>query len=335
MKKKKKAAKISDLKQGVEKKEKSKLAKQEKEMKPVARSILTGFRTVFWIFIVCIIALGVLQIVKSKQPKIIENIHRYEFDESESDQAKTFAESFVRDYLTYGSEIIKETDYRKKIQQYLVDAVSVGRPEFGNGYSEVFDTMVWSVEKIDENRSNIIVKADVVLTNNNELEKTYDSLTGEQISVPVKSEKVYYVSVPILAQDGRVVINDYPAFLSVADKLDANIEYYDGTSTASDSEKKEITALMEDFYDVYYSGTEGQIKSFFKEDPMLVGLENEFEFSVIKQMQVYKEDEKYKAIILVEIMQSDIGAIFNQRHLVTLEKTKDRWIIIDMKNRGN
>lgn len=333
--KKKQTSKISDLKKGVEKKEKTPLATKEKEIKPGTKGVLSVVRTTFWILVIFVIAIGIFQILRSKQPKLVENIYRYELDASESEMAKTFAESFVRDYLTYGNDIIDDNEYKGKMDKYLVSTVSVGRPEYANGYSEVKATMVWSVEKIDATHSDIIIKADVLMVNKNKVEEKYDPVTGTKVTRPVQEEKTYYVSVPIVAENGQAAVNDYPAFVSVVNKMEVAMETYSAAALANDEETNEIQEVLEDFYDVYYSGTEGQIKSFFKLDSNLAGLESEFDFNSIKSIQIYKDNGKYMAIVVVEIQQSDIGSIFNQRHLIELEKAEDRWLILTMKNRGN
>lgn len=334
MKKKQKTTKISDLKKGVEKKEKTSFATQEKEMKPATQEVLKAVRTLFWIIITVILAIGVLQVVRSKQPRIIENIYRYEFNDSESELAKTFAESFVRDYLTYGSDVIEESQYNAKMNKYLVSAVDVGRPGYANGSSVVEDTMVWDIEVLDEAHSNITIKADITLTNKNQTEEKYDPETGERVKKPLQKEKTYLVSVPIFTEDGKAAVNDYPSFLAVESKLDADMETYSSAVTANDNERREIKAMLEDFYDVYYSGTAGQIKSFFKTDQNISGLNSEFFVNSIKGIQVYKEGDLYKAVVVVEIEQSEVGSIFNQRHLLEIERAEDRWVIVSLKNRG-
>lgn len=331
--KKKQAAKISDLKKGIEKIEKTQLATKEKELKPATAATLKFIRTFFYIFLVFIIVLGVWQLVKSKQPRIIENITRYEYSESESDKAKAFAESFVKAYLTYG-DLANNSDYKAKLDLYLNGVVNVGRPDQSIGSSEVQDTMVYSVEKIDDKTSNIVIKATVKMTDDGNMIEKYDQATGTKISVPTIEEKDVYVSVPILAEGGKVVVNDYPTFLKVEDKLNAPFETYIGESLATDSEVKEIEKTLTDFFGIYYSGTPGQIKTFFKEDKNVTGLQGAFSFNSIKSIEAYVNDGVYTAIVTVEITETDLGGVFNQRHLLTLEKSDDRYVIISMQNRG-
>lgn len=331
--KKKQAAKISDLKKGIEKIEKTQLATKEKELKPATAATLKFIRTFFYIFLVFIIVLGVWQLVKSKQPRIIENITRYEYSESESDKAKAFAESFVKAYLTYG-DLANNSDYKAKLDLYLNGVVNVGRPDQSKGSSEVQDTMVYSVEKIDDKTSNIVIKATVKMTDDGNMIEKYDQATGTKISVPTIKEKDVYVSVPILAEGGKVVVNDYPTFLKVEDKLNASFETYIGESLATDSEVKEIEKTLTDFFGIYYSGTPGQIKTFFKEDKNVTGLQGAFSFNSIKSIEAYVNDGVYTAIVTVEITETDLGGVFNQRHLLTLEKSDDRYVIISMQNRG-
>lgn len=331
--KKKKAAKISDLKKGIEKIDKTQLATKERELKPATAATLKGIRTLFYIFLIFIIALGVWQLIRSKQPRIIENIIRYEYSESESDKAKAFAESFVKVYLTYG-DATNSSNHKAKLDQYLNGVVAIGRPDHSNGSSDVLDTMVYSVDKIDDKTSNIVVKATVELTNKNKMVEKYDPTTGEKTLIPTVEEKDVYVSVPILAEGGKVIVNDYPTFLKVTDKLDAKFETYVGEKLAMDTEVNAINKTLTDFFGIYYGGTPGQIKAFFKDEQNVAGLGGAFKFNSIKALEAYIDGDVYTAIATIEITESDLGGVFNQRHLLTLEKKDDRYVIISIKNRG-
>lgn len=331
-----KKKKISELKRGgVEKKTKSQLETKPKsrELGPVTTAMLQTLRIIFWGFLILILITGIFQLMRSKQPRIIEEIVRYELSESESDKAKAFAESFVKAYLTYGNEV-NDKSYRADLLDYLNSAVSVGRPEYAAGSSEVISTKVYDLQKHDESSSDIVVQATVKITYHNDLKEKYDSETGERTSVPNVQIKKMYVSVPIKAKGGKVVVNDYPTFIKVSDKLDSDMDTYYGESFSTDSEKQSVKKFLEDFFGVYYSGTPGQIKTFFKEDPKIQGLQDEFRFSAIKSLEVYAEGSMYTAVVILEIKDTQLGAIFNQRKLLTLEKSGDRFLIISVKNRG-
>lgn len=332
-KNKRNGSKISDLKTGVEKKENASLIKKEKELKPGTMATLKTLRTIFWIVFCIIIVVGTAQILRSKQPRIIENTFKYQFNESESEKAKAVAESFVRDYLTYGG--INESVYNEKMSRYINGNIIVGKPQYASGSSTVTGTMIWKVEILSPTHSNIIVKADLKIVNEKETEEKYNPVTGNREQMPIETEKVYYVSIPIFAQDGKVIINDYPIFVSAEEKLDADMESYYGKTSVMDNEKKEIKKTLEDFFDVYYSGTEGQIKTFFETDPKLKGLNGEFLFKDIISLDAYKEGETITAVAIVTINQSDLGSEFNQRFLIELKKAEDRWVIIAIENRGS
>lgn len=326
-----KNAKISDLKKGVEKKEKSSLIVQQKELKPGTKGFLTTIRTIFWIVVCFIIVIGVLQVVKSKQPRIIENIYRTEVNESESNKAKAFAEGFVKDYLTFSTS--KRGEYKEKMDKYMNAAVVLGKTEYATGSSEVLNTVVWDVEVIDPNTSNIIVRAEVKVTNDSVTEERYDPNTGERKQYPVEEIKEYFVSVPIVAKDGKVIVNDYPAFVADESKLDEPLASYVGANTVMDEEKQEIEKFLEDFFDVYYTGTEGQIKTFFETDPKLKGMQGEFDFNTIVSLESYKENDVVTNVVVLSV-KSPIGAEFNQRYLIEMKKAGDHWVITEIENRG-
>lgn len=329
-KKKAEGAKIGDLAKGVEKREKESLAVGDKPLKPSTAAALKVIRTVVWTLIVIVFILGIYQVVVSKRPKVVENIYKYEFAESESEKAKTLAESFVREYLTFDGV---HDDYRERVKGYLVSGIALSNPLTG-GKSKVTDTKVWSVEKLDDNHSNIVVRAEVVLVNPNKLVQKYDA-NGKVVSMPTEITKTIYVSVPIGADSGKVIVDDYPAFVPTPNLANIEMQTYSSEDTLEKEDEEEVKKTLTDFLQVYHEGTAGQIKYFFEEDPKIDGLKGSFTFSRIVSFQGYTNGEgKATAIVVVESKEKELETVFNQRYLFTLTRVEDRWIIDDMKNRG-
>lgn len=328
----KKGTQIKDLKKGVEKKQKTELIKNEKEIGPKLAGALNVVRFIFYLGLIFIFVLGIYQLTKSKQPRIIENVIRYDFDESESDMAKTFAKDFVKEYLTYAGDE-RAFEYKKKLSKYVVPEISFEVP-ISNGSSKVLDVSIWKLNKIDANRSNIIVKAMVEITDNvNTVEQYNDEGTKEQ--VPGVYEESYYVSVPIGTVDGTVAVEDYPAFVPKPELAQMNMETYYAETTIAGNEKKKIQELIKDFLSTYCEGSEGQIKYYLADqDKTIKGLQGDFLLKDVKAIQAYEVGDIIKVIVIAQISEKNIGTNFNQRYLITLTKSKDRWLVSDMNIRG-
>ena len=333
MAKKNKKLTIDDLKE-VSKMEKTAFIKKEKELSLGTVTALKNLRIFVWIFVVFILVLGILQLVRSKKPKIIENIYKEDLSLSQSNRATSFAESFVKDYLTFG-DIINKDDYRTKILSYVSDGLNFNKSEIINGYFKVTDTFIWNVEKIDENRSNITIKAIVEIQNKDITTKQFDE-TGQEVYIPKTEEKTYYVEVPILIKENKVVVNDYPTFKAIEEKLQEPLKGYiaaDNQIAANDAEKREVNNLLNDFFTTYYGGTIGQITSFFKTKSDIKSIGNEFVFNSIKSTEIYKKDKIYTVIAVVEIKHKEMEINFIQQFLLEIEETSDKLLILNLKNR--
>ncbi len=329
--KKKKPTSINDLKKGVEKAPKTQIEKKQKELKPFTKTILSGVRVVFWLFIIFIIVLGGYQLVRSKQPKIIKEIYEYMPLESESDRAKTYALSFAKAYLTYdGAENNK---YRRKLNEYMTSGIKFPSLTMNTSYIKANDVMIWKVDPLDNNHSNIIVKADVTLKSLVETENSYDDM-GQKIEKPKMLDKTLYLSVPIFINETEVAVNDYPAFLSVKKNISIAEDPITDEEAETSEKKKKIKAMAEDFFDIYYEGTAGQISKFMKDnqDDIYV-LEGNFKFVELKEFKLYKDGADYKLYCVVDIVQQDTALHFYQRFKLEIIEHEGKFLIKKLSNR--
>lgn len=322
---------IANLASGVETKE-TEIKRVGKELGPKTKGSLVVLRTIFWIVLCLILLLGVYQIIVSKRPRVVENVVKYDMSIVEGEKAKGLAQAFAQEYLTIDKTI---KDYDQRVGAYLAPGMLVSKPRLATGSSAVERTIVYDLIKIDDANSDVYVQVDVKIQDEQDLQETY-AADGSVIKAPKIFKETYYLSIPITASDGKLIIAEYPRFVTEPDKATvAGMVYYTKENpTASDLMHKEIKKMLEGFLEVYYTGSDEQIKQFFKGD-YPKGLNGEFVYSSIKELNVFETATGLDVVTLVEIRQAGIDTAFYQRFKFVLEKTGERWTITDMTNRIN
>lgn len=337
---KKKSNKVSI--QDLENVKKTKLSinkSNEKTMRPATRTFFKGVQTAIYISFIIIFALGIYQIVKSKQPKVIKNIVEYNIAESESETAKAFALAFTKEYLTYKNS--DQEDYLERIRPFLINALSnTVRIDYSKGSSKVLDAIVWKVDKLDAKHSNIIIRANIETINEVDVIIEKD-IQGKEVRRPRIEEKVVYISIPIGYYEGSYLVDDYPVFVTKPDRpSEASFDTYVGSRTVLEDIKQQIKEVLTNFFITYSTGNAGQIAYYMEDNRKIKGYEGEYIFNNIDTLDVYENGKGlYTAVVIIGVKDKELGTLFRQRYLIDLvKKTEgnvDRFYIRDINIRGN
>lgn len=328
--------------QDLENAKKSKLninKNKQKTVSPITRTFFKGVQATIYVSLIIIFVLGIYQIIKSKQPKIIKNIVEYNIAESESETAKAFALAFVKEYLTYSNT--EQEDYLRRIRPFLINALSnTARIDYSKGSSRVLDAIVWDVQKLNNNHSNIIIRANIQTINQVDIiiEK---GIEGEEITKPKIEEKVVYISVPIGYYEDGYLVEDYPVFMPEPQRpTEANFETYTGPKTALDDVEQQIEEVLTNFFITYSSGNEGQIAYYMEDNKKIKGYEGKYLFNSIETLDTYENGNgTYTTVTVIGMKDEELGTLYRQRYLIELirktEGNSDRFYIKDIKMRGN
>lgn len=309
--------------------------KQAKELKPATVGVLKIARIMIWSVLTIIMLVGVLQIVRGKQPKIIKNTVEYNISPVEGDTAKAFAVSFVKEYLTYDNT--RQDDYRSRIEPFLSGSVRSGaKIEVSKGNSVVIDAIAWNVEKLNKEHSNIIVRAEVEQTNKIDTIKIIDE-QGKFTEKPKVSKKVIYINVPIGYYSGGFLVEDYPSFVSEPKKPEDPLP---GPYTAANSElddvKVELKGVLDNFFKTYATGNEGQIAYYMDNNKSVKGYEGKYLFESIQTLEAYKEGNLSVVVTQVAMKDAELQTVFTQRYVLKMRKGDgNRWYIVEFSPRGN
>lgn len=312
---------------------------KEKKIGPKTASFLNFIRILLWFSIILILAVGALQMIRSKQPKIVQNIVEYNMAVSEGETAKAFAVTFAKEFLTYRSENSEE--YYRRIGPFMLSTIRSGvKTEYSKGSSIVKDVIAWDVEKINKEHSNIIVRAEIETVNEVDVIETMN-IDGTITKEPKKKNKVVYLSVPIGYYNGGFIVEDYPTFVPDPEQpTDISFESFKGSEQVQDNVKQEIKEVLSNFLETYSSGNEGQISYYMENNKKIQGYNGKYIFDEIRTIEVYKTSEnELKTLVQINMKDADINTLFTQRFIFTIvkqEKDKNkRWYIREFTNRGN
>lgn len=314
--------------------------KNEKQLKPSTTKMLKIIKYFVWGTLIFIFMVGALQMIRSKQPRIIKNIVEYNFAPAESETAQAFALAFTKEYLTY--ENTKPEDFYGRVSPFMVNALrSSAGVQQSKGSCEVLDTVVWKVEKLNNEHSNIVIRAEVKITN--KVDVIQEMLaTGEIVTHPKIEKKVKYLLVPIGYYDGSYIVEDYPTFMAEPERpTEATIQTFAGNETVLEDQKEEIKEVLDNFFKTYTTGNKGQISYYMENNKKIKGYEGNYSYNGIRNLAVYKTSkDEVISVIQIGMKDIDLDTLFTQRYIIKLirkseQTSKDRWYIREFTVRGN
>lgn len=307
---------------------------------PASYKAMAAARVLVWVILGFIVLRGVYYTVFPPRPEIREE--KYVQALSETDTVKSFAEQFVREYLTYDSKDLSE--YKQRLEKYT-GGMAVSSVI---GWSKVTDTDVWQTQKIDDNTAVVTVYAKLTQGKEQEVNLVQPEIT--QINVdPVQQQqanvggnanvmnisKEVYVKVAVRINDeNHITLIDYPVFLSDFDPItDYYANYADKLENTADKVRGEIKETIDNFFKIYDDGTREQISYFMLNSQKIKGFEGKYIYDSIDTFESYKlNNSETKAIAVVGIRTHDeMGTSFKQKFSFLMRKEKAekemRWYI--------
>lgn len=307
---------------------------------PSSYKVMAAARVFVWIILAFIVLRGAYYTVFPPRPEIREE--KYVQALSESDIVKSFAEQFVREYLTYDSKDLSE--YKQRLEKY---AGGITFSSVISGWSKVSDTDVWQTKKINDNTAVVTVYAKLTQGKDDDIKSLLqpDSTQAnlEPIQQPqlnaggnyINSTKEVYVKVAVRIDDeNHITLVDHPVFVSEFDPITGfYANYADKLENVTDIVRGEIKETIDNFFKIYDDGTREQISYFMLNSQKIKGFEGKYIYDSIDTFEVYKlNDKETKAIVVLGISTHDeMGTSFKQKFNFLMRKEKAekemRWYI--------
>lgn len=286
--------------------------KKEKKVK-VSKIKSTRMRTagkiLLWIMLGAVFIKGAADIIMgntiSKQREALETYMAVVSSEQElRDGSMAFAEEFVREYLTFDGEL--GSDYENRIAAYTARNLRIEAPDEGVAITVIAVNAV-DVQLLDGNRVNVTV--------------TVEAQIG-------KMTTKFNLKVPVVSSGGRYAVDEYPQIMP--DMEVADVGAASGTisgTEVSNSEKDQITSVVESFCKVYYGGSDNDLLYYVSEGSGITNTVDGMEFERIDNLRAVYVAETDNYVIDVKIKVANSGVALPQHLYLTAERDGDRFYI--------
>ncbi len=281
-------------------------------------------RVILWTLIIFLILRGIGTLfVNSETDEAQRLINEFVSDKGYRErvelEAAAFAEGFAMEYFTYE----RGGDYEERLYKYSPSSLTLPSP--GYGKTKALAARSYGLEWYSDNQLDVKVAVKVL----------YELEVEEQMERKIQQvEDEVYIAVPVIEQEGRYMVEDYPAVLPAPPKADANRRFYsgDGVDTAVQNEIKEV---LESFFKTYFSGSPGEISYYIHENQRVQGLENRYTLSRLDNVRVFFRELEGEYLALVELtIIDDISKLSHkQGYHVEMIKSNNRYYVKDFKTR--
>lgn len=254
-------------------------------------------KIILWVLIGFIMIRGVVSMIRPDQSeelyaKLKEEINISLDKTSYQEETGSFAEGFVREFLTYKQGSGEE--YKTRVAKYMSEqSVSSINTSVTSDLS-VIDTSVIRTTIIDESRFNIDVRAKVIY--------------------PDGISKDLYLTVPVTRSDNQYVVEDLPLFIPGPSK--ASIEPKKITGTMADTKiSNEIKDTLYKFLRVYSEGQKGEITYYLADSNIDLGsLGGTLKFKDISEVSAYSlEENRYTVEVSFTLIDQQNNQEMKQR----------------------
>lgn len=328
-----------------EKVEKDKLVKEKpiKEKKEHSKgyvlrknTVMKVLRVVVWVMLTFIFIRGVLDIFEPEKDdevkQLIQNF-KEEYSEFSNQNAEvmSFAQNFVREYLTY--EARKKDDYNKRLKPYVSTSMLNSEVNDLSKSATAIYVQAYRIEEYSSNQMDVYVLAEVEYTTRI-LEEDGQTYTER------KSLSQMELSVPVYVKDGFYVVENVPLMVSDTVNLEKySIEDYYGTSV--DSTKTEaIETSVTNFLKAYYEQEDSVINYYLSPEAdksKFTGLRGRFKFLEIDSILCYQGvGGEIIGIVKYQIQDAENEAMLLQEVNLSIKESGGKYYINSMGARtGN
>lgn len=280
--------------------------------------LLSASRWLLWLVLAWVALRGAVEIVSPPKPSpTVTALPVPPLVDREG--ARTFADFFVREYLTWDAAFGKD-DRAARLAPFLARYLdSRGGLNLAGavGSQRVLEARVWKLAVITDQTARVTVVADVVTT-----------ATG---GAGIATSRRLALSVPVAVAGSGYVIYDYPAFIPLPQP--GTLDEYPYSGTRVSDTPAEVKELLTGFFRAYAEGSRVAISYFLVPGARVTGLEGAFQFRELGGVELREATGGFTAHTEIVLVDPATGTAYRQRYLVHLVK-KDRWYIQDIEQKG-
>lgn len=295
--------------------------------KKIARVLLWGM--IIFISIRGIVAIAKPDPLNEVQRKTDTFIREQQDRENLGFELQSFAQNFVKEYLSYESGRID--DYSRRVAPYTSTHVNFsGIQNFKNTATASY-VQAYHMEQYDKNQYDIYVLATVEYDVPQPAKEGEDAASGS-----VKIEKSdTYLKVPVrVLEPGKYIVEDFPVFTAAPIAWSYKPVQFEG-SEVDKSISTAIEGVLNNFYTAYYQENQTRIDYFLDPEAdkyLFKGLNGRYKFIKINNLKCSEDPQNSNKILsLTELTVEDRnGQQLIQRFNVLLRRDGDRYYIAQM-----
>lgn len=293
-------------------------------------------RVIFWGMLIFIFIRGVRSCFQTdKEDVVTQLIQDFKADYSEfsnqNAEVMAFAQSFVKEYLTY--QIRGETDYRQRLAPYVTAAFLSNEINDCKATARAVYVEAYRLEAYSENQVDVYVLAEM------EYESRILGEDGKTYTTEISTSQIV-LKVPVYMQDNYYIVESLPLMVTDSQLL-AGYNVSDYTGTALSEEKTEKIALsVKNFLQAYFEQDDSVINYYLsgsadKED--FRELDGRFTFEKMKTINCYQESGKdIVCLVTFTVRDSENGVEMLQKINLSMQESGGKFYIKTMDTRtGN
>lgn len=247
----------------------------------------------------------------------------------ENEEVMSFAQNFVREYLTYA--VRGEDDYKSRLKEYVADNFFNETTQEFTAAAEAVYVQAYRTEDYTEQQKDVYVLAEVEYTKRM-LQAETGSYTEEISRSPLT------LKVPVYCSNGTYTVESLPLVVSDSVWGSYAAEEYFGTSV-EDADAARIETSVDNFLKAYCEQAESVIDYYL--DPSadkadFAGLNGRFGYLGIRDIKCYQGAEDIICIVRFEVQDTGNDTKLLQKINLTIQKSGERYYIKEMNTRtGN
>lgn len=300
---------------------KDKPKKQEKEkIGKIKSKVPTKIaKYILWVLISFIVIRGVIACLRpDPTKKIYEDVNgkieASQQDISKEDIVSAFAETFTKEYLTYTAG--QTDEYRLRLEQFMTKESITTLIDNLTSDSKAINITAISIVRVDNDKFNVDVQAKVL----------YQA-----------GEKDRFVRVPVIVREDKCIIDDVPLFIARPELAKIDEAGFEGDLAEADV-TREVESMLKNFFKVYASGEDGEIKYYLTDDSAEIsGLGGSFTFKSLSDLRVFikaESNDEFIAMANYFIEDNDSKQAIKQRVRLDIKYKDNRYYINKMDTRG-
>lgn len=326
--------------------EKSQKEKPKKEKKPQKQkseqyvmkknTTMRVLRVCLWGMLILVFIRGVVSIFQRNKEDVVDAmISDFKANYSEftnrNEEVMSFAQNFVKEYLTY--EARGEEEYKRRLQAYVAeDFWSSSVQDFRSAAKAVY-VNAYRLEEYSQNQVDVYVQAEV--------EYTLQVREGESYTEETSRSPVT-LKVPVYCTGGSYVVEGIPQFVSDTVKLSGyRADSYYGDASLSEEETDKIKTSIQNFLKAYLEADESVIYYYLDsgaDKEKFKGLDGRFTLQSLEEIKCYKNAGSTAIVCLVSYKITDVqnNAVMLQKINLTMREAGGKYYIVTMDTRtGN